>query len=292
LTGSAVSLLRDWNSGKIPYSTVPPTLHPSSAPAPTNDKDVEMSGEQVGNAQILNTLSEAFTLEGLLDDMGDEAAWDGEVAAEGDAMAEECVVLWNRADSSSTELLVEQPPPVRAVPPVTAFSMDSASDSEDDMPRPIRPLAALSRPSLPVATTLVPRNPQVAPSNKLFTPEELAVLPEGMLGRQKQKQLAKKAKKKRAAAEQTEGELMLGFMGMGVEEPEAEDMEEDMETLRPSAKKIKRDKKKRALAKTKIGQGKKVETMDVDDDARKEADFASFLAGVGGERVYSSVGFG
>jgi len=33
---------------------------------------------RVGDAKILNTLSEAFTLDGLFDGMADEAAWEGE----------------------------------------------------------------------------------------------------------------------------------------------------------------------------------------------------------------------
>jgi nuclear GTP-binding protein len=39
--------------------------------------DVEMSN-QVGDAKILNNLSEAFTIDGLFDHLNDEAAWDGE----------------------------------------------------------------------------------------------------------------------------------------------------------------------------------------------------------------------
>lgn len=93
LQGSAVSILRDWNSGKIPYFTSPPTVHPSSAPVAQASAieagDVEMEGEQVGSAKILNTLSEAFSLDGLFDSMGDEAAWEGEMAADGEAMIEE-----------------------------------------------------------------------------------------------------------------------------------------------------------------------------------------------------------
>ncbi len=46
-------------------------------------------GEGVGDARILNTLSEAFTLDGLLDQAGDEAAWEDEEAAEHEAMVEE-----------------------------------------------------------------------------------------------------------------------------------------------------------------------------------------------------------
>ena len=82
LQGSAVSVLRDWNSGKIPYFTSPPVIHPSSVPATSQSltTDLEMGGEQVGDAKILNTLSEAFTLDGLFDNLVDEAAWVGEQA--------------------------------------------------------------------------------------------------------------------------------------------------------------------------------------------------------------------
>ena len=68
LEGSAVSVLRDWNSGKIAYYSVPPAIHPSSMPQaepPTSSDDVAMDSNQVGDAKILNTLSEAFTLDGL-----------------------------------------------------------------------------------------------------------------------------------------------------------------------------------------------------------------------------------
>jgi nuclear GTP-binding protein len=99
LEGSAVSVLRDWNSGKIPFYTQPPIHHPSTAPstapAPVVDTgDTEMGGAadaRVGDAKILTTLTEAFTLEGLLDLAGDQAAWEGELAAETEGLDEECV---------------------------------------------------------------------------------------------------------------------------------------------------------------------------------------------------------
>lgn len=83
LEGSAVSVLRDWNSGKIPFYTIPPVHHPSSAPTapPLENGDEDMGTSEnarVGDAKILNTLSEAFSLDGLFDGMADEAAWEGE----------------------------------------------------------------------------------------------------------------------------------------------------------------------------------------------------------------------
>ena len=61
----------------------------TSAAAPrigaTGD-DVEMTTE-VGDAKILNNLSEAFTIDGLFDTLQDEAAWSGE--EDGEEMEED-----------------------------------------------------------------------------------------------------------------------------------------------------------------------------------------------------------
>lgn len=80
-----MSVLRDWNSGKIPYFTAPPKIHPSSALAATTAAaDVAMDGEPIVGDKILNTLSGAFSLDGLIDSMGDDAAWEGEEPIEED----------------------------------------------------------------------------------------------------------------------------------------------------------------------------------------------------------------
>ena len=74
-------MLRDWNSGKIPYHTSPPVIHPSAVQAPTaisTDDQMEdsVNDKPVGD-RVLNQLSEAFTLDGLLDfGIGGEGAFD------------------------------------------------------------------------------------------------------------------------------------------------------------------------------------------------------------------------
>jgi nuclear GTP-binding protein len=96
LEGSAVSILRDWNTGKIPYYTIPPAVHASSMPSTSSaaprigatGDDVEMTTE-VGDAKILNNLSEAFTIDGLFDSLQDEAAWSGEEDVNGEEMDED-----------------------------------------------------------------------------------------------------------------------------------------------------------------------------------------------------------
>jgi nuclear GTP-binding protein len=205
----------------------------------------------------------------------------------------------------------EKPPVAAAAPVFTmADSDDDDSDEEEDLDDddnfPTRGPIAQRDPTL--ASTFEPAPPMLssfplrapADSARLFTREEIAVLPAGVLDKHKLKQQAKKAKKRKAAAERTEGELMYGLMGMGVEE-QAPIAELDDEAIRRiSGKKARKERKKaksaaasqaaRGAAK---GKGKGVVAsgdMDVEDDddallgdARKEADFANFLANVGGE---------
>lgn len=142
-----------------------------------------------------------------------------------------------------------------------------------------------------------------ADAARLFTREEMANLPPSVIDRQKLKQQAKKAKKRKVAAEKTEGELMYGFMGMDVQEQEPV-AELDDEAIRriSSGKKARREKKKARAAgrpvPSKGAQGRAQKSqngmemegedgggMMLDEDAKKEADFANFLANVGGESL-------
>jgi len=123
----------------------------------------------------------------------------------------------------------------------------------------------------PSPTTIVRKAP-VDSKAKLFTQDELAVLPDGLLDRQRQKQLAKKAKKKRLAAGRTEDELMAGFLGMGVDEAEQAAV---IEVERPSKKAMRKEKKKAQKV------VHRPTNAEMDAEARKEADFANFLQTVG-----------
>jgi nuclear GTP-binding protein len=162
-----------------------------------------------------------------------------------------------------------------------SLSDDEDDDDEDnDMPRfgkrPAPIPVAPDSPPLSVAPSITRRGP-VTNAARLFTADELAVLPEGLLDRQRQKQLAKKAKKKRAAAGLTEAELMAGFVGMDVEEQDPEMDAEMGEAQRPSKKQMRKEKKKAQ----KVVQ--RPTEAEMDAEARQEADFASFLHTVGGE---------
>ena len=71
LNAAARLVLSDWNAQKIPYFSQPPTVHPSLIPTTIssgNGQDAPViapGAEQVGQAQILTTLSKPFELNGL-----------------------------------------------------------------------------------------------------------------------------------------------------------------------------------------------------------------------------------
>lgn len=208
-------------------------------------------------------------------------------------------------NSNSTDLIAPEPAipsaaaPVQSAPRTSLTKrpfMDSEeeSDAESDASDSFRPRTTFA-PSpatfQPISSNTLhfPVQPQTAQAHKLFTTEELAVLPAGVLDRKKAKSLAKKAKKRRAAVERTEGELMAGFMDMDMEEPEArEEMETQMPTFEQKSKKDKRKAKKETQAKQRKETTKMAAEMEIDEDARKEAEFASFLANMGGKCLGSN----
>ncbi|KAG9083881.1 hypothetical protein FS749_005667 [Ceratobasidium sp. UAMH 11750] len=76
LAAAGRSVLHDWNTGKIPYHSVPPAMHPSSRPSAPTDGNHPTGGENVGEAKIVSQLGEAFDLDALFRD-ADAAVLDG-----------------------------------------------------------------------------------------------------------------------------------------------------------------------------------------------------------------------
>jgi nuclear GTP-binding protein len=164
----------------------------------------------------------------------------------------------------------------------------SDDDDDDNTARPTRPPVPLYTqpgPSSQSSASIVPL--RRGNHNPLFTKEELAVLSPGVIDRSKLKQQAKKAKKRQMAQAKTEGELMYGMMGMDVEHQEPLDISNEAKV---SARQLKKDKKRARDAKLRQemqaakAQARPVDGgMELDVDQKKEADFAAFLANVGGE---------
>ena len=96
IIAAARQVITDWNHHKIPYFSIPPSIHPSSIPSVvpnTNTAEVVIApgAENVGQAQILGELGKPFELEGLFgsadarafecgdedEEMMDRQEWDG-----------------------------------------------------------------------------------------------------------------------------------------------------------------------------------------------------------------------
>jgi len=172
---------------------------------------------------------------------------------------------------------------------------DMSDDDEDDIRRPSRPLpvasSAYTDPSPGEPSTLDPLKRR-STHNPLFTKEELAILPASVVDRAKLKNQAKKAKKRQMAQAKTEGELMYGMMGMDVEPQAPAQVEQPKISNRQLRKMQKRARDARARAETQGVPKAKASAggMEVDGDRKKEADFAAFLANVGGESSTLLVG--
>ncbi|CAE6459747.1 unnamed protein product [Rhizoctonia solani] len=77
LEAAGKSILHDWNTGKIPYHSTPPTVHPSSRPAMAVDGNQVTGAENVGEAKIVSQFGEAFDLDALFRD-ADAAVLNGD----------------------------------------------------------------------------------------------------------------------------------------------------------------------------------------------------------------------
>ena len=79
----------DWNHQKIPYYSVPPTIHPSLIPSTLSgpENQIAPGAENVGQAQILTEFSKPFTLEGLFG-AADEGAFGASAGEEPMAIAD------------------------------------------------------------------------------------------------------------------------------------------------------------------------------------------------------------
>ena len=203
------------------------------------------------------------------------------------------------ADRYLSQDVLVPPPAVKSTRFALADSDPSDMSEDEDEEDLIRPLSSKSVPAPPLSAPLAPDvsfnpNPLKRPAGlslvPMFTKEELAVLPPGVIDRQKLKQQAKKAKKRQEAKEKTEGELMYGMMGMDVEQ------QEPIEYVPPprlSAKQLRKEKARARAAREKEASRAALSSakdstsggmeLDEDPDRKKEADFANFLATVGGE---------
>ncbi|OAX39703.1 P-loop containing nucleoside triphosphate hydrolase protein [Rhizopogon vinicolor AM-OR11-026] len=100
-------ILMDWNHQKIPYFSVPPTIHPSSMPSAT------AGAETVGQAQILNSLSKPFELAGLFGAV-DEGAFNEDAQMQEEATMNDGQVE-NNITAQESGMLVDDSMPASAL---------------------------------------------------------------------------------------------------------------------------------------------------------------------------------
>ncbi|KAI0641634.1 hypothetical protein C8Q79DRAFT_988412 [Trametes meyenii] len=99
ILAAARQILMDWNHQKIPYFSVPPTIHPSLVPStvPGASDQVAPGAESVGQAQILTEFSKPFTLDGLFG-AADAGAFGSDTPADAE-MADEPELLEEAVES-------------------------------------------------------------------------------------------------------------------------------------------------------------------------------------------------
>ncbi|CEL52408.1 Guanine nucleotide-binding protein-like 3 homolog OS=Caenorhabditis elegans GN=nst-1 PE=3 SV=1 [Rhizoctonia solani AG-1 IB] len=68
LKAAGKSILHDWNTGRIPYHSTPPAVHPSSRPSVVAEGNQITGAEDVGEAKIVSQFGEAFDLNALFRD--------------------------------------------------------------------------------------------------------------------------------------------------------------------------------------------------------------------------------
>lgn len=81
LEAAAKQVIHDWNTGKIPFFTPVPQVHPSMRPSGA------LGAEGVGDTKIVEEWKPAFDLEGLFTG-ADQAAWEEETTNDDDQMIE------------------------------------------------------------------------------------------------------------------------------------------------------------------------------------------------------------
>ncbi|GJE91997.1 nucleostemin-like domain-containing protein [Phanerochaete sordida] len=144
ILSAARVVLGDWNHHKIPFFSVPPTVHPSMLPSMTAEGQIRAGAEDVGQARILQQLAPAFSLPGF-DLGGSDGAEAMEAADEdafGDAPEEEMHVEDDQggmemdvADASmlstSSVLSQKRARPRSVSPTPSAFSVANAQPARD-----------------------------------------------------------------------------------------------------------------------------------------------------------------
>lgn len=145
LEAAGKSVLHDWNTGKIPYYSVPPAVHPSSLPSVSTDGGQLTGAENVGEAKIVSQFGEAFDLDALFRDAdaavlnGDDAEMD-EGKPEDNDMEEDSNLMQSDdlAPSIPMKRTRSRSPSSRVDISLSAFPFSSLPSLDSELPSPKR----------------------------------------------------------------------------------------------------------------------------------------------------------
>ncbi|KEP53588.1 putative GTPase family protein [Rhizoctonia solani 123E] len=131
------SVLHDWNTGKIPYHSTPPAVHPSSQPTLVQGGQIT-GAENVGEAKIVSQFGEAFDLDALFRD-ADAAVLNGdaemdEVKQENNEMEEDSNLM--QSDDLASSIPMKRKSEVDIS--LAAYPFASLPSTDADPPSPKR----------------------------------------------------------------------------------------------------------------------------------------------------------
>lgn len=259
LVGTARSILRDWNAGRIPYYTVPPevpqgaTASSSSTSAATN-KSMLTTSADVGSAAIVSTLAPEFDLDGLFQE-ADAGALEGvksskEMAPGSVVRLNESIMSMNldsAADEGDFKLMGEDV--------MLANAAATANDEDDEVPMLVPTPGSSSKAS----TT----------RNKKKRKSEVAEL--GDEGDESVVSLPPSTKQKKSVTFESSQKAK-----MFADAPEEAPVQLN-KAIKQQAKKDKKKKEKAARSAMQDVQGASNGDEDIDDDAPRPYDFAKFF---------------
>lgn len=112
LVGTARGILRDWNSGRIPYYTVPPALPPAASSLPAKCLTVNQTDSQeaeVGSSKIMNEYGVEFDFEALFSQVDEDILGSSKSQKEMSSVVKMKSAEINDAEESGIKLLGEIP---------------------------------------------------------------------------------------------------------------------------------------------------------------------------------------
>ncbi|KAG8894918.1 hypothetical protein FRC01_012676 [Tulasnella sp. 417] len=204
ISSAALSIIHDWNVGKIPFHTTPPAVHPSmlppaplaSAPSGPSDSMVDEAAERAAtyaNTSIVTEWSKPFDLDGLWAAADEDVLGDGGGDAGDEEMQEENSGGFIPDEDQGGGMTVDDSNNPEDI-------TDPVSQALRPSKRPLSPspsVTSSSRPQHQVKERRAPKRPRERTQRLVpkGADEDASISAANPLGRKKLKEEAKKRKK-------------------------------------------------------------------------------------------------